>query len=180
MQKNLHWNFRNNLYYTLIHECDIFIDILVWTRHLAVATVKRTKFKTHCRLVSMVIINLCTHCRHDSIIATFPLLSRCHCGHDRNEFLAEEIVQKLVSFWLEFVKVAAKLPIEGMNYFRSLECCDSGFKSHSRHGCLCALILCLGSGFATGWSPVQGVLPTVYKMKKLKKRPRSNKKTVQP
>jgi hypothetical protein len=33
----------------------------------------------------------------------------------------------------------------------------------------------LGSGFAAGWSPVQGVLPTVYRIKKLKKRPRSNK-----
>jgi hypothetical protein len=36
-------------------------------------------------------------------------------------------------------------------------------------------VLCVGSGLAKGWSPVQGVLPIVYKIKKLKKRPRSNK-----
>jgi hypothetical protein len=39
------------------------------------------------------------------------------------------------------------------------------FEYHSRHGCLC-----VGSGFATGWSPVQGVLPAVYRIKKLKKK----------
>jgi hypothetical protein len=41
--------------------------------------------------------------------------------------------------------------------------------------CVC-VVLCVGSGPATGWSPVQGVLPTVYRIKKLKKRRRSNKK----
>jgi hypothetical protein len=43
--------------------------------------------------------------------------------------------------------------------------------------CVC-VVLYLGSGLATGWSPVRGVLPTVYRIKKLKKRPKSNKKTV--
>jgi hypothetical protein len=39
--------------------------------------------------------------------------------------------------------------------------------------CIC-IVLCVGSGTATGWFPVQGVLPTVYRIKKLKKkRPRS-------
>jgi hypothetical protein len=38
----------------------------------------------------------------------------------------------------------------------------------------CACVeLCLGTGFATGRSPIQGVIPTVYRIKKLKKRPRS-------
>jgi hypothetical protein len=41
--------------------------------------------------------------------------------------------------------------------------------------CVCAFILCVGSGLVTGWSPVQGVLPTVYRIKKPKKRPRSNR-----
>jgi hypothetical protein len=41
------------------------------------------------------------------------------------------------------------------------------------------VVLCIGSGLATGWSPVQGVLLNVYRIKKLKKRPRSNKRTVQ-
>jgi hypothetical protein len=35
--------------------------------------------------------------------------------------------------------------------------------------------VCVGSRLATGWSPVQGVLPTVYRIKKLEKRPRPNK-----
>jgi transposase InsO family protein len=42
------------------------------------------------------------------------------------------------------------------------------------------VVLCVGRGLATGWSLVQGVLPTVYRIKKLKKWPRSNKRTVEP
>jgi hypothetical protein len=34
-------------------------------------------------------------------------------------------------------------------------------------------VLCEGSGLVTGWSPFQVVLPTVYRIKKLKNRPRS-------
>jgi hypothetical protein len=41
--------------------------------------------------------------------------------------------------------------------------------------CVC-VVLCVGSSLALGWSPVQRVLPTVYRIKKLKKRPGSNKK----
>jgi hypothetical protein len=48
---------------------------------------------------------------------------------------------------------------------------DRGFQSLSRHGCLSAFILfcvcvvlCVDSGLMTGWSLVQGVLPTVYKI----------------
>jgi hypothetical protein len=40
------------------------------------------------------------------------------------------------------------------------------------HACV---VLCVGSGLASGWSPVQGVLPTVYRMKRLQKRPGPNK-----
>jgi hypothetical protein len=32
-----------------------------------------------------------------------------------------------------------------------------------------SVFLSIGRGLATGWSPVQGVLPTVYRIKKLKK-----------
>jgi hypothetical protein len=39
------------------------------------------------------------------------------------------------------------------------------------------LLFCIGSGLATDWSPVQRVLPIVCRIKKLKKRPRSSKKT---
>jgi hypothetical protein len=50
-----------------------------------------------------------------------------------------------------------------MNCLRSLERWDHGFQSHSRHGCLCVrlffvcVVLCIGSGLATGLSLVQGV-----------------------
>jgi hypothetical protein len=37
------------------------------------------------------------------------------------------------------------------------------------------VVMCIGRGLATGLSPVQRVLPTVYRIKKLKKRPRPNK-----
>jgi hypothetical protein len=33
--------------------------------------------------------------------------------------------------------------------------------------CVC-VVLCVGSGLVKGWSPVQGVLPTVYRIKKMK------------
>jgi hypothetical protein len=46
---------------------------------------------------------------------------------------------------------------------------DRGFESHSGNGCfvcVCAffcvcVVLCLGRGLATSWSPLQGVLPSV-------------------
>jgi hypothetical protein len=42
-----------------------------------------------------------------------------------------------------------------------------------RSFCVC-VVLCAGSGLEAGWSLVQGVLPTVYLISKLKKRPRLN------
>jgi hypothetical protein len=52
---------------------------------------------------------------------------------------------------------------------RSLECWDRGFESHLRHGCMycvplfcVCVVLCIGRGLTTGWSPVLGVLSTVY------------------
>jgi hypothetical protein len=66
-----------------------------------------------------------------------------------------------------------------MNRLRPLEHWDHGFESHSRYGWLCVhlfcvcVFLCVCSDLATGRSPVQGVLPTVYRIKKLKKRARS-------
>jgi hypothetical protein len=40
--------------------------------------------------------------------------------------------------------------------------------------CVC-VVLCVGNGLATGWSPVQGFLQTVYRTKKLKKRTKIQK-----
>jgi hypothetical protein len=57
-----------------------------------------------------------------------------------------------------------------------LERWNRRFESHSRHGCLysvrliCVCVQCVGRGLVTGWSLVQGVLPTVYRIKKLKNR----------
>jgi hypothetical protein len=68
---------------------------------------------------------------------------------------------------------------QGMNCLRSLESWDRGFEFHLRRGCLCAFMLCVDNGLATGWSTVQWVLPTVYMIKKLKRRP-SNKRTAVP
>jgi hypothetical protein len=53
-----------------------------------------------------------------------------------------------------------------MNCLLPLEHWGRWFESHSRHGWLCGLfcvsaVLCVGSGLATAWSTVQGVLPTV-------------------
>jgi hypothetical protein len=42
------------------------------------------------------------------------------------------------------------------------------------------VVLCVGSGLATGLSPVQEVLQTVYRIKKVKKQRRFNKRTVEP
>jgi hypothetical protein len=45
---------------------------------------------------------------------------------------------------------------------RAIEHLDPGFQSQSRYGCLFVFFLSvLGSGHASGSSPVQGVLPDV-------------------
>jgi hypothetical protein len=56
-----------------------------------------------------------------------------------------------------------------MNCFSSFKHWDLWFESHSRHGCLCVwVVLWVGSDLAMGWYPVQGVLPTVYKLRNWK------------
>jgi hypothetical protein len=72
---------------------------------------------------------------------------------------------------LSFIYAAGhgSLAVWDMNCFRSLGRRDGGFESHSGHGrliCVCAffyfcIILCLGRGIATSWSPVQRVIPSV-------------------
>jgi hypothetical protein len=51
-----------------------------------------------------------------------------------------------------------------MNSLRPLEQWDRGFEPHSRNGCLCCSVH--SRGLATGRSRVQGVLLTVYRIKK--------------
>jgi hypothetical protein len=67
-----------------------------------------------------------------------------------------------------------------MNCLHLLKHWDCGFQSHSQHGCLyCVHLFCLCCsvciGLGTGWSPFQGVLPTVYRIKKLKSGQRPTK-----
>jgi hypothetical protein len=63
----------------------------------------------------------------------------------------------------EPVLVAARS--KARTVFRLLEHWDHMFESRSRHGCVstffCVMLSCVGSGFAMGWSSIQGVLPTV-------------------
>jgi hypothetical protein len=55
-----------------------------------------------------------------------------------------------------------------MKCLRPLQHCNHGFESHSTHGlsvflpCLCCRVQL--AALRHGWSPVQGVLPTVYKI----------------
>jgi hypothetical protein len=42
------------------------------------------------------------------------------------------------------------------------------------------VVLCVGKGLARGWSPIQGVLPTVYRVKKLKKVAKAQQMAVEP
>jgi hypothetical protein len=44
---------------------------------------------------------------------------------------------------------------------------------------VCAFILCVGSGLATSWSPVQGVLPIVYRIE-TEKAAKVQQRTVEP
>jgi hypothetical protein len=57
--------------------------------------------------------------------------------------------------------------IVGSNTTQDMDVCVHVF-------CVCA-VLCVGSGLEAGCSPVQGVLPSVHRIKRLNKRPRSNK-----
>jgi hypothetical protein len=67
--------------------------------------------------------------------------------------------------WTVFAR--SKAGIVGSNHIQGMDVCVRLF--------YVCVVLCLGSSLATGWSPVQGVLPTMYKIKKLKKRPKSDK-----
>jgi hypothetical protein len=61
----------------------------------------------------------------------------------------------------------------GTYCFRPLEHWDHGFESPSRHGCVsaffCVALSYVGRSLASGWSPVQGVLPNVQQIHKFQK-----------
>jgi hypothetical protein len=61
--------------------------------------------------------------------------------------------------WSVFARFNAG--VVGSNPARGMDVCVRLF-------CVCA-VLWVGKGLAKGWSPVEGVVPTVYRIKKLKK-----------
>jgi hypothetical protein len=71
----------------------------------------------------------------------------------------------------------------GTNCLRPLERWDSGFESHSRHGCLCVrffYVLCIGSRLATGWSPSKESYRLYKKDCKTEEEARAKQRTVVP
>jgi hypothetical protein len=87
-------------------------------------------------------------------------------------------------FFDQYISVVAEhsgRAVWGMNCLRSLERWDRGFDSHSSHRCLCAFILCLCCSVCRQ-RPCYGLIPRPrsptnwYGIKKLKKRPKSNKR----
>jgi hypothetical protein len=124
--------------------------------------------------------------RHFNII--LPCASRFKFTDQNNAFLIYPIhfTYLTLSSFFDFTTVWLMLPISvaarakawtvfarsntgivGSNPTQGMDACV-------RLLCVC-VVLCIGSGLATGWSPVQGVLPTVYGIKKLKKRPSPTK-----
>jgi hypothetical protein len=61
--------------------------------------------------------------------------------------------------WTVFAR--SNTGIVGSNATRGMHVCVHSF-------CVCA-VLCVDSGLATGWSPVQRVLPTVYRLRNWKR-----------
>jgi hypothetical protein len=59
--------------------------------------------------------------------------------------------------WTVFAR--SNTGIVGSNRTRGMDICVRLFCVH--------VVLCVGSGLATGWSPIQGVLPTLSRMKRL-------------
>jgi hypothetical protein len=72
--------------------------------------------------------------------------------------------------WTVFTR--SKVWIVGSNLTQGMDVCVRLF-------CVC-VVLCVCSGLATGRSPVQGVLPAVYRIKKLKKWPKVQQRAVEP
>jgi hypothetical protein len=92
-------------------------------------------------------------------------------NHAGLSFLLSEQGEVLVSF-NDTIPTAghSSRAVYGMNCLRSLGRGDGGFESHARYGCLLCvcvrlfcvcIVMCVGSGLATGSSPLQGFLPSV-------------------
>jgi hypothetical protein len=97
---------------------------------------------------------------HDDFSCSYP--------HQRHHKLITEAAWSKA--WTVFAR--SNTGIMGSNPTQGMDACVCVYS-------VC-VVLCVGRGLATGSSPVQGVLPTVYRIKILKKWPRFNKRTVEP
>jgi hypothetical protein len=74
-----------------------------------------------------------------------------------------------------FPPITVAAPSKAWNVFAGWNAGIVRSNPTQRHRCLClclfcvCVVLCVDSGLVTGWSPVQEVLPTVCRIKKLKK-----------
>jgi hypothetical protein len=71
--------------------------------------------------------------------------------------------------WIVFARLDAV--IVGLNPTWGMEVCVLLFCVY--------VVRCVGRGLATGWSPVQGVLPNVYRIRKLKKAAKAQQRAVE-
>jgi hypothetical protein len=85
-------------------------------------------------------------------------------------------------FCQQFTVVLARMPIAvaarskvSTVFTRSNTEITGGIDVCVRLFCVC-VVLCVGRGLATGWSPAQGVLPTVYRFRKTEKKAKAQRK----
>jgi hypothetical protein len=94
-----------------------------------------------------------------------------------------QLVWVVVNYWSAPITVAARSEawtvfarsntrVLGSNPTRGMDVCVRLF-------CVC-VVLCVGRGLATGWSPIQGVLLSVHNITKLKTAARAQQRTVEP
>jgi hypothetical protein len=91
------------------------------------------------------------------------------CWEVDSDSASQEIPRVLCR--VKFITCRSQWPhgLRNRNSLRPLEHWDREFETDSRHGRLCmrlfcvCVVACVGSGHATGWSLVQGVLPSYWR-----------------
>jgi hypothetical protein len=108
----------------------------------------------------------------------FPLTEIGYCRHSHTFILIifeSNLILKYIFFIVRNILSTrfadhSSRAVEGMNNLLPLESWDHVFESHSRHRCACVHLfcVCIGRGLSMGWSPVQGVLPTLCRLRSWK------------
>jgi hypothetical protein len=107
-------------------------------------------------------------------------VSFTHCSYAGDFFMARCSQKNNLGLVVHPVLTTVVAPSKAWTVFARLNagivCSNTtqGLDVCLRLFCIC-VVLCVGSGFVTDWSPVNGVLPTMYKIKKLRRRPVFNK-----